>query len=144
MRAMTTTRHEPPGHLPRRPHPPHHRQTQRDFRRGLPRLPAAATLHHVQDRPVPAATPHDAALRAARAAWATDTDLRNTYRQHRPMVERSIAWLVGVRGRCRRLPYRGVIANNWWIHTRAAALNLRRLLTLGLTAPPALGRSAQA
>ncbi len=78
--------------------------------------------------------PHDDALRAARTAWDTDTDLRNTYRQHRPMVERSIAWLVGVRGRCRRLPYRGVTTNNWWIHTRAAALNLRRLLTLGLTA----------
>lgn len=76
--------------------------------------------------------PHDAILRAARRAWATDTDLRDTYRQHRPMVERSIAWLIGVRGRCRRVPYRGIAANNWWIHTRAAALNLRRLLNLGL------------
>ncbi len=78
--------------------------------------------------------PHDAMLRAARRAWATDTDLRATYRQHRPMVERSIAWLIGVRGRCRQVPYRGITANNWWIHTRAAALNLRRLLNLGLTA----------
>jgi hypothetical protein len=68
-----------------------------------------------------------------RRAWATDTDLRDTYRQYRPMVERSIAWLIGVRGRGRRLPYRGVVANNWWIHTRAGALNLRRLLNLGLT-----------
>ena len=76
--------------------------------------------------------PHHGALRAARQAWAGEPDLRDTYRQHRPMVERSIAWLVGVRGRCRRLPYRGVTANNWWIHTRAAALNLRRLLNLGL------------
>lgn len=80
--------------------------------------------------------PHHATLRAARQVWATDADLRATYRQHRPMVERSIAWLVGVRGRCRRVPYRGVLANNWWIHTRAAALNLRRLLNLGLTATP--------
>ena len=78
--------------------------------------------------------PHDALLRAARQAWASDSDLRQAYRQHRPMVERSIAWLVGIRGRCRRLPYRGVVANNWWIHTRAAALNLRRLLNLGLVA----------
>jgi Transposase DDE domain/Transposase domain (DUF772) len=78
--------------------------------------------------------PHHALLRAARHAWAADADLRATYRQHRPMVERSIAWLVGTRGRCRRLPYRGVTANNWWIHTRAAALNLRRLLNLGLMA----------
>jgi hypothetical protein len=78
--------------------------------------------------------PQDAMLRAARREWASDADLRATYRHHRPMVERSIAWLVGVRGRCRHLPYRGVIANNWWIHTRAAALNLRRLLNLGLAA----------
>ena len=77
--------------------------------------------------------PHDAILRAARQTWTTDADLRAAYRQHRPMVERSIAWLVGVRGRCRQVPYRGVVANNWWIHTRAAALNLRRLLNLGLT-----------
>lgn len=77
--------------------------------------------------------PHDAILRAARRDWATNEQLRDTYRQHRPMVERSIAWLVGVRGRCRRVPYRGVAANNWWLHIRAAALNLRRLLNLGLT-----------
>ncbi len=77
--------------------------------------------------------PHHARLRKARHDWANDHDLRETYRQHRPMVERSIAWLIGVRGRNRRVPYRGVTANNWWIHTRAAALNLRRLLNLGLT-----------
>jgi hypothetical protein len=41
--------------------------------------------------------PHDAVLRTARRDWATNPDLRDTYRQHRPMVERSIAWLVGVR-----------------------------------------------
>jgi Transposase DDE domain/Transposase domain (DUF772) len=76
--------------------------------------------------------PQHAILRAARHAWSSDADLRDTYRQHRPMVERSIAWLIGIRGRCRRLPYRGITANNWWIHTRAAALNLRRLLNLGL------------
>jgi hypothetical protein len=76
--------------------------------------------------------PHDALLRAARRDWATDNDLRETYRRHRPMVERSIAWLVGTRRRCRRVPYRGVASNNWWLHTRAAALNLRRLLNLGL------------
>jgi Transposase DDE domain len=77
--------------------------------------------------------PHDAVLRGARRGWAASPELRQTYRQHRPMVERSIAWLVGTRRRCRRVPYRGVAANNWWLHTRAAALNLRRLLNLGLT-----------
>jgi hypothetical protein len=86
-----------------------------------------------KDGRVLALHPHDALLRAARQDWATNEQLRDTYRRHRPMVERSIAWLVGVRGRCRQVPYRGVAANNWWLHTRAAALNLRRLLSLGLT-----------
>jgi hypothetical protein len=76
--------------------------------------------------------PHDAALRAARRDWATRDDLRNTYRQHRPMVERSIAWLIGPKGRCRKLRYHGVAANDGWLHTRMAGLNLRRLLNLGL------------
>ncbi len=61
---------------------------------------------------------------------AQGEDFRATYRQHRPMVERSIAWLT--RG-ARRVPYRGVDKNNSWLHHRAAALNLRRLLAMGLT-----------
>jgi Transposase domain (DUF772)/Transposase DDE domain len=75
---------------------------------------------------------HDAVLRQARRDWADRDDLRQTYRQHRPMVERSIAWLVGPKGRCRKLRYRGVTANDWWLHTRMAALNLRRLINLRL------------
>jgi hypothetical protein len=46
------------------------------------------------------------------------------------MVERSIAWLT--RGN-RRVRYRGVRKNDHWPHHRVAALNLRRLLELGLT-----------
>jgi hypothetical protein len=61
---------------------------------------------------------------------ATDAGFQAIYRAHRPMVERSIAWLT--RGN-RRVPYRGIEKNNNWLHHRAAALNLRRLLTLGLT-----------
>ncbi len=73
--------------------------------------------------------PHDAIQRAARraarqAAWQAE------YRQHRPMVERSIAWLV--HGGNRRVRYRGVPKNDHWLHHRAAALNLRRLVTIGL------------
>lgn len=30
------------------------------------------------------------------------------------------------------MPYRGVIKNDTWLHHRAAALNLRRLINLGL------------
>jgi hypothetical protein len=76
--------------------------------------------------------PHHALLRAARADWTTNPDLQNAYRRHRPMVERSIAWLIGPKGRCRKLRYRGVAANDLWLHHRMAALNLRRLLNLGL------------
>jgi hypothetical protein len=61
---------------------------------------------------------------------AGDEDFQTVYRQHRPMVERSIAWLT--RG-ARRVPYRGVEKNNNWLHHRVAALNLRRLLAMGLT-----------
>lgn len=72
---------------------------------------------------------HDQLMREHRQR-AADKTFQMTYRQHRPMVERSIAWLV--RG-ARRVPYRGIEKNNNWLHHRAAALNLRRLLTMGLT-----------
>jgi hypothetical protein len=71
---------------------------------------------------------HDALLRAARQA-AREPDWLAEYRQHRPMVERTIAWLT--RGN-RRLRYRGIVKNDQWLHYRAAGLNLRRLITLGL------------
>jgi IS5 family transposase len=61
---------------------------------------------------------------------ASGQDFQAIYRQHRPMVERSIAWLT--RG-ARRVPYRGIEKNNNWLHHRVAALNLRRLLVMGLT-----------
>ncbi|MCX5063865.1 transposase [Streptomyces sp. NBC_01396] len=53
------------------------------------------------------------------------------HRRWRAPVERAVAWLVQ-HGNC-RLRYRGAIANNTWPHARAAALNLRRLINLGLT-----------
>ncbi len=74
---------------------------------------------------------HDALQRTHRARACTE-DFQAAYRRHRPMVERSIAWLA--RGH-RRVPYRGVTKNDAWLHLRAAAINLRRLLTLGLTGP---------
>jgi hypothetical protein len=73
---------------------------------------------------------HDKLQRTHRRR-ARDPHWQATYRQHRPMVERSIAWLTA-RGN-RKLRYRGVTKNNAWLHTRTAALNLRRLLNLGLT-----------
>jgi hypothetical protein len=77
--------------------------------------------------------PHDGLLRQARSDWTQRPDLREAYRQHRPMVERSIAWLIGPKGRCRQLRYRGIAANDLWLHHRIAAINLRRLLNLGPT-----------
>jgi hypothetical protein len=72
---------------------------------------------------------HDALQRAHRAR-ASREDFQAAYRRHRPMVERSIAWLT--RGH-RRVPYRGVAKNDAWLHLRTAAINLRRLINLGLT-----------
>jgi IS5 family transposase len=72
---------------------------------------------------------HDSLQRTHRRR-AEDPQWQATYRRHRPMVERSIAWLVA--GGNRRVRYRGVTKNNAWLHTRTAALNLRRLLNLGL------------
>jgi len=74
--------------------------------------------------------PHHALLAAARRT-AADPAWQDEYRRWRPPVERAIAWLVAHGNR--RVPYRGVTKNNTWLHHRAAALNLRRLVNLGLT-----------
>jgi hypothetical protein len=72
---------------------------------------------------------HDAELFEARRAWR-DGDFADDYRRWRPMVERSLAWLVRPG---RRVAYRGLARNRLWLAHRAAAINLRRLITLGLT-----------
>ena len=46
------------------------------------------------------------------------------------MVERTIAWLVA--NGHRRCRYRGVARNKIALSTRAAAVNLKRLINLGL------------
>ena len=73
--------------------------------------------------------PHHDLLAAARAQACAD-EFQATYRQHRPMIERTIAWLVRA---ARRLPYRGTERNQLWWSTRCAAINLQRLTNLGLT-----------
>ncbi|MDP9239239.1 MAG: IS1182 family transposase [Actinomycetota bacterium] len=77
---------------------------------------------------------HEALLRAARRQAET-AHFQDVYRQHRPMVERSIAWLV--RGGNRKVRYRGIAKNDQWLHHRLAGLNLRRMLALGLNHQPA-------
>ena len=73
--------------------------------------------------------PHHDLLFAARREARTD-QFQIDYRQHRPMVERSIAWLVA-RGH-RRVRYRGVARNQLGLSLRVSAINLRRLVNLGL------------
>ena len=73
--------------------------------------------------------PHEDELRAARRR-ATTRSFQHSYRRWRPMVERSLAWLVA--DGCRRVPYRGIERNQLWWSLRVAAVNLRRLGVPGL------------
>lgn len=94
--------------------------------RGCPlrsRCTSAAAGRHVT------ITDHDAELVNGRRAW-TNGDFAEDYRQHRPMVERSIAWLVANGNR--RVRYHGIERNQHGLTTRVAAINLRRLVNLGL------------
>jgi len=68
-------------------------------------------------------------LLAAARAHALTPAFNQPYRQHRPMVERSIAWLTR---RGRKVRYRGIARNRIGLAHRCAAINLRRLLNLGL------------
>lgn len=72
--------------------------------------------------------PHHDLLKAARSQARTQ-EFQHTYRTHRPMAERSIAWLTR---RARRCPYIGTANNRHWLRLRAAAVNLQRLASLGL------------
>ena len=74
-------------------------------------------------------SPWEAELQAARRQ-AADPVFQASYRRWRPMVERSIAWLVA--GGNRRVRYRGVARNQHWLWLRVAAINLRRLVTVDL------------
>lgn len=73
--------------------------------------------------------PNHALLAAARVQAGTD-NFQAIYRQYRPMIERTIAWLV--RDNWRRLRYRGIARNQLAWSTRCAAINLKRLLALDL------------
>jgi IS5 family transposase len=76
---------------------------------------------------------HDQLLAQARTQWRNRDDL-DEYRQYRPMVERSIAWIV-TNGH-RRVKYRGVERNRIAFSVRVAAINLRRMVNLGLDHGP--------
>ena len=73
--------------------------------------------------------PRHELLNPAREQARTDL-FSSRYNRWRPMAERSIAWIVRKNRRC---PYRGTERNQLWLTTRAAAVNLQRLINLGLT-----------
>jgi hypothetical protein len=81
---------------------------------------------------------HEARLAAARTAQ-TDTGWKATYRAIRPKVERKIAHLMRRRHGGRRTRIRGTTKVAADFQLLAAATNLARLATLGLTHQPGSG-----
>ena len=79
--------------------------------RGCPLYALAAPPAAAGRRPS-GSEPHDALQRTARRN-ARNPEWQNEYRQYRPMVERTISWLV--RGN-RKLRYRSVATNDHWLH----------------------------
>ena len=120
----------PHRHLPRRSHGQH-----RTLGLGPLRCSLHATARCGHDAPPVTngrnllLNPHDHELVEARRAWR-DGDFADDYRRLRPMVERSLAWLVRPG---RRVAYRGTARNRIWLAHRTAAINLQRLINLGLT-----------
>jgi len=74
---------------------------------------------------------HEALLRAARAQGRTPA-FKRAY-PTRSNIERTVAHVATQNGRRIKLRHLGVDANNVWLRTRVAALNLRTLLKHGLT-----------
>jgi IS5 family transposase len=76
-------------------------------------------------------TPEHLAQRAHRArVKARGKKFDDVYRSKRPMVERTMAWVTR---RARRVPYVGVAKNNSWFKLRCAAVNLKQMVSMGLT-----------
>jgi hypothetical protein len=76
---------------------------------------------------------HDALLRAARASWTAQLGPREDYKKYRPNIERVISQIATRGGRRLKLRYIGTTPNNAWLKNRTAALNLRNLISRGLS-----------
>jgi len=126
--SASTTRLAP--QMPGGRHRADHQLGSGQLRPPVPGLPAAPALHHRQGWPHHPPAPHEDELRAARRRAVTRS-FQQSYRRWRPMVERSLAWLVA--DGCRPVPDRGTQRNARWWSLRVAAVNLRRLLVLGPT-----------
>ena len=116
-------------HLPGRSHRHDHARPSRRVRGPLPRCPLRERCTRSKDGRTLHVHPHDVELVESRRAWR-DGDFAEDYRRWRPMVERSIAWLVANGNR--RVRFRGVERNQLGLSLRIAAINLRRLVNLGL------------
>ena len=77
--------------------------------------------------------PQHRQLNRARQRWKQPETVAR-YNRWRPSVERIIAHIVA-RGN-RKLRYRGIEPNRQQLHTRIAAINLRRLINIGLCHTP--------
>ena len=95
--------------------------------------PLRARCTNARDGRVLHLHPRDAILRAARQDWAARPGLRADYRKYRPNVERVISQAATRGGRRLKLRYLGTARNNAWLKNRTAALNLRTLISRGLT-----------
>ena len=76
---------------------------------------------------------HDALLRTARASWTAQPGPREDYKKYRPNIERVISQIATRGGRRLKLRYIGTTPNNAWLKNRTAALNLRNLISRGLS-----------
>ena len=74
----------------------------------------------------------DDLLRQARRDFKNNPHLPESYRQHRPNIERVVSQVASRGGRRLKLRYRGTDRNNAWLKRRTAALNLRNLINRGL------------
>lgn len=95
----------------------------------MPPVPAAEPMHRQPNRQDVQLHPTRRTLVRARADWRNGVGV-DTYRHYRPMVERTLAWIVA--NGHRRVRYRGVERNRLGLSLRATAINLRRLINLGL------------
>jgi len=77
--------------------------------------------------------PHHDLLHAASASWAVQHGPREDYKKYRPNIERVISQAASRGGRRLKLRYLGTVKNNAWLKNRTAALNLRNLISRGLT-----------
>ena len=90
----------------------------RDVRSSLPRLSLRAQCTTAKAGRYLKLHEHDALQREHRQR-AKDSAWQQDYQQHRPMVERTIAWLVA--GGNRKVRYRGITKNHAWLQNRNAA-----------------------